>query len=195
MGIGNPSVHCPTAGEHWAVGLHQYIATLLVFSTLPHREPGLLPHAATLLGSSGQWDSFGIPPHCRGAVGSVTPVAHSDTLEEHWAVGLRHIVGEQWAVGLLHYTTALLGSSGQWNSISTPSPCWEPCTMGLLQYMATLLGSSGQWDSFSTLSQSWGSNGQCNSFSTMPHCSGVVCIGTPSIQCNSDGKVVGRETP
>ena len=59
---------------------------------------GLLHDTVTLLGSSGQWDSFKVPPHCWGAVGSGTPSVHC------------HAVGEQWLVGLLHDIATPLGS-------------------------------------------------------------------------------------
>ena len=51
-GSATPTMHCLTAGGHWAVGLLRHTASL----------PASLP------GGSGQWDSCNTLPHCEGAV-------------------------------------------------------------------------------------------------------------------------------
>ena len=149
VGNGSPFAHSHIAGEHWSAGLFQFTATLLGCTGQPDsfntpKESGgmaveLFHYTAIVMGRSGQWSCFGILPH-------------------YW---------EQWALRVLRYTPSPPGSSWLWDPFSA-TVCYsagEQLATGLFQYTATLLRSNRQRDSFYML----------------PHCSGVVDNGTPSV--------------
>ena len=92
------------------MGVLQFIGTLLgaygavgrVASSVDRHIVGeqwaveLLAHIPTLLGSSGQWDSFCTLPLCLQVVGSWNPALH------------RHSAWEQWAMELVWHTARVL---------------------------------------------------------------------------------------
>ena len=116
MGSGTPAVRCGAAGSG-TLSVHCHTAREQCTMRLLHRVATLFGsswrcNSCRALGGSSQWDSFSVPPHCWGALGSRTPSPHC------------HTAWDQLAMRLLLRTATLLGSNGQWDSFSALRHCW-----------------------------------------------------------------------